>query len=255
MRQLLFASDYDGTLFQNQTISKNDLNMIKYWQSMGHLFGVVSGRNAESLYQENLKYNLNLDFYISNNGALIEEASFSPLFKENLNPELVMPIMELLINYNNLYDCLYTIGVNDGYNFGRYFFDDNPPFNPSDKTKYELFINNPCTIFLEVKNTNYSSKIIELLKNKFPNLAIYDHLDFIDIYNKPIDKAMAIKKYAEYKKIKLSNCFVAGDHVNDISMLKQLNSYSITNGHHSIHQFSKFKMDNIAQILKHILDN
>lgn len=255
MKKLLFASDYDGTLFQNETISQSDLLMIKKWQNLGHLFGVVSGRNADSLYQENKKHNLNLDFFISNNGAMIEEKPYQPLTKSQLSSQIVKPLMELLIKYNQKHDCLYTIGINDGYNFGRYFFDENTPFNPDNKTDYKQFVNNPCGIFLEIKNTKYNNLIIRLLQKHFPTLAIYDHLDFIDIYSQPVSKALAISEYANHKNIPNDNCFVAGDHVNDISMLKHFNSFSITSGHKSIHQYANYKLDNIAQILKYILNN
>lgn len=254
MKKLLFASDYDGTLFQNETINPKDLEMIKKWQSLGHLFGVVSGRNADSLYKENKKHNLNLDFYISNNGAMIEEEEYKPLNKAQLSKEIVEPLINLLIKYNEKHDCLYTIGINDGYNFGRYFFDENPPFNPNNKTDYQKFINNPCCVFLEIKNTKYNNLIINLLKKHFPTLSIYDHLDFIDIYNQPVSKALAISEYAKYKSIPEKNCFVAGDHVNDISMLKHFNSFSITSGHESVHQYANYKLDNIAQILEYILN-
>ena len=41
----LAASDYDGTLFRNETISSDDVKGVHAWRKAGHKFGVVSGRD------------------------------------------------------------------------------------------------------------------------------------------------------------------------------------------------------------------
>ena len=41
---IVFASDYDGTLYKNREITQYDLDAIEAFRSKGNLFGIVTGR-------------------------------------------------------------------------------------------------------------------------------------------------------------------------------------------------------------------
>ena len=67
------ASDFDGTLFINQQISAENLSAIRNWRALGNKFGIVTGRAYIMLTPHLEEYNLEIDFAICENGAIIHD--------------------------------------------------------------------------------------------------------------------------------------------------------------------------------------
>ena len=66
----IIASDYDGTL-NHKGIDDKKRNTIKKWREKGNKFGIVSGRMADDLIRIYKKDELELDFLLACNGAVI----------------------------------------------------------------------------------------------------------------------------------------------------------------------------------------
>ncbi len=60
----VFASDYDGTIRVNGSVSKNNLKALKQWKANGNQFGLVTGRSVSSALEEIKHYGYDLDFLI-----------------------------------------------------------------------------------------------------------------------------------------------------------------------------------------------
>ena len=69
----LVASDFDGTLYRNGTVTEEEKQAISQWRKNGNLFGVVTGRNYRFLRADLDGFNIEYDFIISTNGALIRD--------------------------------------------------------------------------------------------------------------------------------------------------------------------------------------
>ena len=66
----IIASDYDGT-FNHKGIDEKKRTAIKNWREKGNKFGIVSGRMADDLFRIYKKDELELDFLLACNGAVI----------------------------------------------------------------------------------------------------------------------------------------------------------------------------------------
>ena len=74
------ASDYDGTLYQQETICKENIDAIRKWRDAGGKFGVVTGRDFGMLVPQLQYYQIVFDFAVCNNGGIIFGQARSVLF-------------------------------------------------------------------------------------------------------------------------------------------------------------------------------
>lgn len=89
------ASDYDGTLFRNRTISHEDVASIKTWQAAGNKFGVVSGRDYGMLMPQLNHYGIESDYAVCNNGGIIFSADGTPLWQGSMPLKILAEIVKM----------------------------------------------------------------------------------------------------------------------------------------------------------------
>ncbi len=69
---LIVACDFDGTLWRNHSVSREDIAAIRRWEAAGNAFGLVTGRGISTLLEDlALCPPFACDFLICNNGALL----------------------------------------------------------------------------------------------------------------------------------------------------------------------------------------
>ncbi len=83
---ILFASDYDGTLFHwdGVHVSPGDLEAIRSFREAGHSFGVCTGRSYQGILRS-VPDGLSFDFYILASGALILDRNGTPIRKAEIS--------------------------------------------------------------------------------------------------------------------------------------------------------------------------
>lgn len=78
----LLISDFDGTLYQNNTIEDHTLLKIEKWQKEGNYFIVATGRDYSSIMEKIKIHDISPDFIIGNNGATIDQTIVTSLKKK-----------------------------------------------------------------------------------------------------------------------------------------------------------------------------
>ena len=194
--KLLLISDYDGT------ITKRDLKRIKKFRKK-HLFAIATGRYFEAIYKELIKYKIDVDYLICNNGAEIYDGEYNLLYYQTLDENDVLAIKKLnlkKIKYNFDKDKKHLISIN--------IYDDiNIKLNNS---QIEKKINK---IKILPKNVNKTMAIDFLIKK-------YNFKNIITIGNDVNDYEMLIK-YNGYK-IKNSNLDIQKEVKSLRKLLKKL---------------------------------
>ncbi len=89
------ASDYDGTLFRNDTITAADAQSVQRWREAGHKFGVVTGRDYGMLAPQLEHYGIGYDYAVCNNGAIICQSDGTPLWEGRIEPRILKAISEI----------------------------------------------------------------------------------------------------------------------------------------------------------------
>ncbi len=87
------ASDFDGTLFRNLKITAEDLTAIKNWRAAGNKFGIVTGRAYAMLIEHLKENNLELDFAICDNGAIIFDGAGKIIFETALPKKILLEVI------------------------------------------------------------------------------------------------------------------------------------------------------------------
>ena len=87
------ASDFDGTLFINQSITAENLSAIKKWRAAGNKFGIVTGRAYIMLPHHLEEFGLEIDFAICENGAIIHDGSGKVIFETELPKKVLKAII------------------------------------------------------------------------------------------------------------------------------------------------------------------
>ena len=87
------ASDFDGTLFINQSITAENLSAIRNWRAAGNKFGIVTGRAYIMLPHHLEEFGLEIDFAICENGAIIHDGSGKVIFETELPKKVLKAII------------------------------------------------------------------------------------------------------------------------------------------------------------------
>ena len=118
----LICSDFDGTIYVNQKISRENIAAIEYFQSEGGRFTFSSGRNYEMFISEPANVITPNAPIISYNGAVIISLDGKTVYyKGKITKEQALQAF-------SLYDeglRIKTMDVNGSERSGRYTFDEN----------------------------------------------------------------------------------------------------------------------------------
>ena len=86
------ASDYDGTLYQQETICRENIEAIRKWRDAGGKFGVVTGRDFGMLVPQLRYYQIEFDFAVCNNGGIIFDRVGRVLFQSRISTDVLQAI-------------------------------------------------------------------------------------------------------------------------------------------------------------------
>ncbi len=236
MQYKLIISDLDGTLLNSEhQISEYSRNAIKKTTEKGTKFCIATGRHH--LDAINYCNNLNEDIYlITSNGARIHNPDGELLYKQNMDMEVIMEIMNSQIIDKSVHISFY-------HEDGWILFKENPElesmvihngFYPDiididDLKDYEIL-----KIMFNSKNSNALKKIEKFIANKFSNRVEYcfSGSNFFEINAFMVSKGNAMEILLDNESIKLSETIAFGDGLNDLDMLEKAGKSLIMAGAH-----------------------
>lgn len=117
----ILSSDYDGTLFIDGEISKEDRKAIEKFREKGHLFVINTGRNLEDIFDQFDRNELEADYYIGSNGSIIADKDRNVIFQAQFSENTAKDIVEYF--EENLKEDVFYIASNDGFVIGINKFD------------------------------------------------------------------------------------------------------------------------------------
>lgn len=251
----LLASDYDDTLYIDEKISKEDLMAIQKFQAQGHMFGINSGRHLDSLFEECEKFGLTPDFYIGNNGTVVLNKEREVVFIAEFETEVINEVL----NYfrTNLRDKVYFISVNNGYSFGREFFNEGCEFYPDHLEPLDTLLEGSIsTMFSQAIDPKDTMPLVNQLREVFNDrVYFYGNSPFIDIVSDELDKATGIEVVADLYQIKHDDCYAIGDSYNDMSMLSSYHGFVMSHARNSVKEVANEVVNSVSEAIDKILIN
>lgn len=223
----LIALDLDGTLLKDdKTISEESKKVLKQAEAEGHVVMIATGRSyrtSEHYYQE-----LKLKTPIVNfNGAFVhhpQDAKWGS-YHEPLHLETVQKIVESCFQYNfynivaevldHIYIHYHDQKLLDIFRLG------NPQITEGDLRKF--LKQNPTSLLIHTDDQNME-KLSQFLEEEhgddIEHRSWGNPFPVIEINKKGINKAVGVKRVADYYEIPRERIIAFGDEDNDLEMLE-----------------------------------
>lgn len=253
----LIVSDMDGTLLNHDSsISKENLEAIKYAQSKGVQFAIATGRDYSSLKRLLDDHNLKC-FSILGNGAqfcsLDGEILSSAYFPKSQFKEVLKIFDDLNIHYmiftaDGFYSTTDPIIVRDAFidrcivKFNRKreeYFDnginqDMACMKLKKIDNIDEFINSSVDI-IKVEAFNNDVSLIERAKDKLKDVGEIAYLssfdDNVEVTDQTAQKGLILEQIVKDLGLQKDEVMVLGDGLNDITMFERFKySFAPSNG-------------------------
>lgn len=227
------ASDYDGTLFRNDTIAAADAQGVHRWREAGHLFGVVTGRDYGMLAPQLRHYGIESDYAVCNNGGLICKADGTPLWQGR-------------IPLRTLAEMVREPGVRRSFHFAfsaadkTYLYHEREGSWISREAKQWDFTIVPITeqdimslpqihqFSLGYPDPSESAEVSEILNARYGDVIYaYPNRCSLDITPKGISKEQGIRKLIELMGWSSPEIYTIGDEINDLPMIEAFGGFTV----------------------------
>jgi len=243
--QYILYSDLDGTLLSSwdrgPIIDSDNMKSIQMFIEKGGLFSIATGRNLKNgpYYLKDIKISLPM---VLVNGALIYD-SINDIILETI--PLSGSVFSAIIDFYLLSNCINCI-FSDPFNVYTLIHHSKDTsklpkidFETTQITIEELREKNILKITL-ITHKEELNKIFTLLHTTLPyfnETYITTSSDqFIEIMDKSVNKAEAIRKVVKQEKLKERKLVCIGDNLNDLEMLDLAEIAAIPlNAHTSLH--------------------
>lgn len=247
---ILFASDYDGTLyFHNKDSSyfkENDLLKIHELRAKGNLFSLCTGRIIDTIKQ-NLIENIEFDYAIASAGGAIFDNNFNDFHHVRCD---FSSLKDIFIKYKDQLHFYYHVG---GYPYvvGKKStqYDNRTEFNSIDDLANKEIVG--VSVYTPDEIT--AREICITLNNSYPKLAVFQNNNWLDIVDKSVSKGISALKLKE-----LTNADILvgiGDSYNDIELLKAADiSFTFHDSPQEVKQYATYLVHSVSEAIDIVLN-
>lgn len=250
----LFVTDLDGTMLYKENIVKDStVNLIKEMQKNGIKVATATGRILSSVKFLKEELGLELDYYVLGNGAVVADRDFNIVYQKTLDYNVVKSIYKYLDNIplkflKNALSNDYVYCFREELEIERDFFV---------KSHIDDIYNKDLVAFVanfEGNKPEDISEIAEEIREKFPEVEVFQNKHFIDMAPKNVSKATGVEFISE-KLSDLEKVYTIGDSFNDIPMLKMTkNSFTFHSSPKIVRESAGILVENFDEsIEKYIL--
>ncbi len=241
----IIASDYDGTL-NHGGIDDKKREAIKKWRDAGNIFAIVSGRGPADALCIRKNDNLEIDYFIANNGAIILNAMGERVSDIRCSGETAIPLIKFMFECGCPLGCVQTdfpcrvyADKKDCDESGKYTLENLP----------EISFFNQISTYLPDYET--AEKVTVFLKEKFGDvLNPMQNGTCIDIVRADIDKAKGIYLLLDILGAEYEDVIAVGDNVNDTAMIKEFRSYAMENGVDLIKELADCTVSSVTELIE-----
>lgn len=226
--QKTLVSDYDNTLYVNDNQILQNVDKIKEFINNGNIFVIATGRSYIDVSKMIVKYNIQYNYLICNDGGTIFDNNGKLLYKKDIQIDVANKIMEYIIQ-NNLYDITY---IDSGFDYTK---------------NIENCVN---AIIIKDIDTNKSKKILNDITTKFNSVHGYISDNWINITEESVTKSNGIK-FLE-NKLNLKEIYTIGDNINDIDMILKYNGACMKNSVNDLKNICSKQFDSIKDFIEYI---
>lgn len=199
----ILISDFDGTLFVDGKITKENVKKIEDFRKKGNIFVISTARNFETVKKECLKYEINVDYFFCDIGSVILDNDGNVLYKKCISIRERDIIESIVEKYEN------SVKVK------RYGINSKQEKDIKDVIEYK--IDGKVEILKEIKNILVSkTSQVKIQMTEDNKLIIHTG-----------KKEEIIQIFINQNSINKSTITTVGDELDDLNMLILYNGYRI----------------------------
>ena len=228
-KDVLIASDWDNTLFCNNTVSEENKSAIKRFIDGGGFFAVASGRSYDFLTEIPIETNT---YNICINGAYIANTKTGEVLFSNPCDENVFYIVKEILEDNDEFESATLVLASEEKRYSEIICYQATEFLEKFDTLKKSKV---AKIVLRAKDISSAQSVLEKIKNR-------DFGDYVverswatgfEFLHKNNRKGIAIKRLAD--AIGAKKIIAVGDYENDLSMIKAADiGYAVANATESL---------------------
>lgn len=245
--QKLFASDFDGTLYFQETgelISQENLTAIRAFQETGGLFGACTGRPLCALTGQTGD-DIPFDFYIATTGAALYDRDRQLIWNKTVSRDIVHECCELVRPLCKSPEYELVVGGEDYWTFSTDLY------LPILRTARSLDeVEGPFYgMGIETVTIDEAHEAAALVREHFAGvLTAYVNLASIDVLPAGCSKGTGLRHLAEYYGADLTAGI--GDSFNDLELLDAADvAYTFKSSPEEMHRSADLLVDSAAEAL------
>lgn len=248
----IFVFDLDGTLLRNdKTVSEKTINALLRLKEQNNKILFATARPPRDAYKyvpESLKNNS----IICYNGACIIDSQKNILYKNEIDKDNVLKILEIAKNYNYNNICL---EINDKLysNFDTTEFFENAIYEKIDLETFQF----DCVYkIILCSKEQIKNGILDDISNIAKGV-ITDNGALCQIMNKDVSKWDSLKEFTKKENLEGIDIVAFGDDYNDYEMIKNANiGVAMGNAEESIKEIADYiTFDNMNEGISKYIEN
>ena len=250
------ASDYDGTLYQQETICRENIEAIRKWRDAGGKFGVVTGRDFGMLVPQLRYYQIEFDFAVCNNGGIIFDRVGRVLFQSRISTDVLQAIARQPCVEDSLH---FSFSAAEG----TYICHERPGSwidREAKEWKFSLHrileddigkLEGIHQFSLGYESPPQSLAASEILNELFGSVIhAYPNRGSLDITPALVSKRQGMEQLVSCMGWKDPELFVIGDETNDLPMLEAFDGYTVDSARQEIKSRAKESFPNVGAMLE-----
>lgn len=222
----IIASDFDGTLYIDGTVSEADLRAVSQWRAAGHLFCIVTGRGP-GIKQEIDRVGPELDYLVCFNGALILDAAGAMVYRQTA-PASLIHALEQLAYACGAQECFSESAQEMADGFGQF--------------SARMDTDENARIYTERVNSDYAGV-----------LTGYQNGCHADIVRAGISKATGVAELAARHAVPGDAIVTVGDNYNDLPMLTAYKGYAVARAPEDIRRTVSRVCESVGELITLLL--
>lgn len=252
----LLVTGYDGILQYGGNVMEEDLKAIEKWRSEGNLYVIDTGRSKDSIDKEIEKFNIPVDYLITNNGGMIFDETGHILQSNYLDYVTSLDIMYIA----KVTDGIAAFVADDGIHRHKVVVNpeiydyDNMHLAP-DMTEEEVMdLGEYTQISITLENEDAALRFAKEMNHHFAGLVnAYPNEVFVDVVPSYVSKATSLQFLQLYTDVDDEDMYAMGDSYNDIPMLDMVeNSAVLSTAPEEVISHAKQTFISVSEFLSHI---
>lgn len=254
------ATDFDGTLYRNSKITAEELWAIRNWRAAGNKFGIVTGRTFVMLERHLKEFDLDVDFSICCNGAIIHDGEGKVIFETEVPRKVLLQLMNepcanksLHFAFETADEVFYCKTNQQSWIFREY---DQWSFalTKIDEDKVATLAKKINQLALDFKTPEETAQAAEIINRKFgAEIYAQKNTHSLDIVVADINKARGVENLLNVMNWQGARVFVIGDESNDLPMIKHFNGYTVYSAKDFVKREASEIFDSVGDMLNHFV--